>query len=74
MKQGFLWYDSDPRKTFGAKLEEAAAHYRVKFGIDPVLCYINPNHITEATSGGKLKVVGAAAVLPNHVWLEIEEK
>ncbi|OGO39052.1 MAG: hypothetical protein A2Z03_06285 [Chloroflexi bacterium RBG_16_56_8] len=74
MKQGLLWYDNDPKKSLEAKLIEAANRYKEKFGSEPTVCYINPTQIEAQRSGyGKVKVVSAARVSPNHLWLEIEK-
>ncbi len=75
MKLGLLWYDNDPRKPLDLKVNEAVQRYREKFGAEPTICYINPSHLSSKKPMlGKMRVVSAAQVLPNHFWLEIEEK
>ncbi len=74
MKLGLLWYDNDPKKTLDLKLAEAATRYKEKFGAEPSVCYVNPAQMDAPQAAhGKFKLVGAAAVLPNHIWLEIEK-
>ncbi len=73
MKQGLVWYDGDPKKTLDAKMAEAAKRYKEKYGSDPTVCYINPAHLADQRStAGKMRIVSASQVLPNHLWLEID--
>ncbi len=72
MKQGLVWYDNDPKKTLDVKMTEAAKRYQEKFGAEPTICYLNPAHIdAKRASFGKLRLVSAPKVRPNHLWLEI---
>lgn len=49
---GLLWFDGDPRRSFDAKIEQAAARYRVKFGQEPNVCYVHPSCLpTDAVAG-----------------------
>ncbi len=74
MKRGWLWYDSDPKKSLDAKLTEAALRYKEKFGMEPTVCYINPAHLDSKESArGSLKVISTSAVSPNYLWLELEK-
>lgn len=78
MKLGLLWYDGDPKKTLDAKLAEASVRYREKFGTEPTVCYLNPAQLGPQSGPapaprGKLKLVSAATILPNHLWLEIDQ-
>ncbi len=74
MKHGLLWYDSDPNKSLGEKIADAAKHYRDKFGAEPTTCYVHPEQINaKQAKNGKLRVLGAPKLLPNHFWLEIEQ-
>ncbi len=75
MKQGLVWYDNDPKKTLDVKMIEAVKRFREKYGIEPTVCYVNPAELDHARrTGGKLRLIKAAQVLPNHLWLEIEEQ
>ncbi len=71
MKQGFLWFDNDRKKSIESKVTEAIRRYRAKFGTDPQVCYLSPADATKPV-GGKIRVIGSQAVLPNHIWLEID--
>lgn len=74
MKQGFVWYDNDPKKSLELKLREAALRYRAKYGSEPTVCYVNPAHLTaKETLVAKVRVVEAASLLPNHLWFEISD-
>lgn len=73
MKQGWLWYDNDPKKPLEEKLIEAALRYKQKSGTEPTVCYVNPADLdSKETSKGKVKLVGASAISPNYLWLEID--
>lgn len=73
MKQGWLWYDNDPKKPLEEKLIEASLKYKQKFGTEPTVCYVNPADLdSKETSKGKVKLVGASAISPNYLWLEID--
>lgn len=74
MKQGWLWYDNDPKKPLDEKLTEAALKYKEKFGIEPTVCYVNPAHLdSKESSKGKVKLISASTVMPNYFWLEIDK-
>lgn len=73
MKQGLVWYDNDPKKTLDVKMSEAVNRYKEKYGAEPTVCYVNPAQLgTKRGSLGKLRIVSAAQVLLNHLWLEID--
>lgn len=72
MKQGFLWFDNDLKKEMASKVAEAIQRYKSKFGTDPHVCYVNPAEAGKSYPG-QVKVLGSQAVLPNHIWIEIEE-
>ncbi len=72
MKLGLVWYDNDPKKSFDVKMIEAVRRYKEKYGTEPTVCYVNPAQLEQQTgAAGKLRLVSAAQVLPNHLWLEI---
>ncbi len=73
MKQGLVWYDNDPKKTLDVKMTEAVKRYEEKFGAEPTVCYVNPAQLdSKRGRSGKLRLVSAPQVLPNHLWLEID--
>ncbi len=80
MQVGLLWFDNDPRRALVAKIEEAAARYREKFGNTPDVCYVNGAElngqnivITLAGLKASLRVLAAPNILPHHYWLGVEE-
>ena len=40
MQEGLLWLDADKKRDLAAKVAEAAARYRFKFGVQPDVCYV----------------------------------
>ncbi len=74
MKSGLLWYDGDPKKSIWDKVDEAAQRYYQKFGVQPNTCYVNPQVLPEGKSSrGSLRVISAPTILPNHIWLGVNE-
>jgi hypothetical protein len=74
MKQGLLWYDNDSKKSLEAKLADAVSRYKEKYGAEPSVCYVHPTHIDQARpTYGKIKMVKADRMQPNHLWLEIDK-
>jgi hypothetical protein len=74
MREGFLWFDNNPKKSLDEKVAEAVERYRLKFGAEPNVCYVNPAHLELAPPvHAKIRVASAKSVLPNHFWLEVEK-
>lgn len=48
MKIGMLWFDNDPHTELAAKVERAAAYYRLKYGKTPTLCFVHPSMLPGA--------------------------
>jgi hypothetical protein len=80
MNIGLLYYDDSGKKDLAAKVADAAARYRRKFGAEPDTCYVHPS----ALDGGKPVQVGGvrverratvlAPVLRHHFWIGVEGK
>ncbi len=77
---GLLWFDGDPRRSFDAKIEQAVARYRVKFGQEPNVCYVHPSCLPADLAAAAAPAGAAAAlraiqvrtardILPNHFML-----
>ncbi len=72
MDTGMLWYDNDARQDLAQKVARAAAHYRVKYGVAPNLCYVNPALLPQGPQvADGVQVRPARTVLPNHFWLGV---
>jgi len=83
MKVGWMWFDSDPQKTFEEKVQQAASRYREKFGRPPTVCYVNNGQdfgeLSRAVNGqrelrcGPVRIIGAHNILPHHFWLGVAD-
>lgn len=73
MQTGLMWYDDDPRKTLDAKIEQAAARYREKYGRAPNACFVNPAQ-TGSTGGSEaLRVVARPTIRLNYLWIGVDD-
>jgi len=74
MKVGWMWFDNDPGRSVEEKIQQAAQHYRAKFGRFPNTCYVNQRSINgDGFHCGKVKVVAAPNILPHHFWLGVSD-
>lgn len=72
LHEGMLWFDDSAQRSVRAKLEQAVAHYRLKYGHAPDLCYLHPSALREGEAPpDALRLVGAANILPHHFWLGV---
>lgn len=77
MQVGLLWFDNDPHRGLTAKIEDAARHYRDKFGRPPDTCYVNnlilskgPESVFVSSPANRtVRVVPATNILPHHFWV-----
>ncbi len=70
LQEGMLWCDDSAQRSLRAKLEQAMAHYRAKYGRAPNLCYLHPGDWQAGELlPAALHVVSAANILPHHFWL-----
>jgi hypothetical protein len=83
MQIGLLWFDSDPGRGLATKIEDAARHYREKFGVSPNTCYVNSAALARSTGhsingnalvGTALRIIPATNILPHHFWVGVEEQ
>lgn len=75
MRTGMLWFDNDPKTDLPAKVERAAAYYQKKYGTSPNLCFVHPSMIqAEAQRAGAIELRPSRQVLPNHLWLGVNER
>lgn len=73
MRIGMMWHDKRLSSNPEIAIKEALAYYKVKYGSDPNVVYINPANI------GEINIVGVAievsrSVLPNNIWVGMEEE
>ncbi len=75
MKVGWMWFDSDPQRTFEEKVQQAASRYRKKFGRPPTVCYVNNGQVSgqRELRCGPVRIVGAHNILPHHFWLGVAD-
>ena len=72
---GLLWFDDDPGKTLGQKVEKAVRRYTEKFGRQPTVCYVHPSMLN---GHGPVPVAGVRlaprrSVLRDHFLVMREE-
>ena len=64
---GMLWFDNDPKLDFLSKVQNAAAYYHEKYGIEPNLCFVHPNMIANMTTDScSMAVWSSPTILPHH--------
>lgn len=74
MDIGMLWFD-DSARPLQEKVQRAADYYAQKYGRAPTLCLVHPSSL----QGGPrlvagVEIRGARTVMPNHLWIGIDEK
>jgi hypothetical protein len=70
---GLMWFDNSD-KSLTAKVVDAAARYRNKFGVVPNCCHINPADLDGLKELGVIKLIPDPGVLPGHLWIGNEER
>lgn len=74
MNTGMLWFDNDPKSNLQSKIERAAEYYQKKYGVSPNLCYLHPSMMsTEAVKSNRIDIRPNQMVLPNHLWIGLQE-
>lgn len=74
MDIGMLWFD-DSARPLHEKVERAADYYAQKYGRLPTLCLVHPNSLEGAPRlVGGVELRGARTVMPNHLWIGVDEK
>lgn len=70
MRTGLLWFDDSQERDIVAKIDRAARHYEVKYGLRPTMCYVHPSVLMGKTiTIPGISVRGTNMVLPHHIWL-----
>ena len=69
----FVWYDDNPEKTGGAKIDEAVLRYTQRYGQLPSICMLNdtvPHTAYEAVEAhSHVQVMAAKNVPQNYFWV-----
>ena len=68
-----MWFNAEKGLPLAAKIKAAAEFYERKYGIAPNLCLVNPKALTEDVNAGSVSVRAAKNILPNHLWLGMED-
>jgi hypothetical protein len=75
MNIGMMWFDNNPKTSLVAKVNEAAEHYREKYGKTPDLCLVNPAMLAEPQAqAGQVIIRTLRSILPGHLWIGVDEK
>lgn len=75
MEIGMMWFDNNPKTSLKTKVDEAAEHYREKYGRNPDLCLVNPAMLAEnQIQEGKVMIRTLRSILPGHLWIGVDEK
>lgn len=69
MKIGMMWFDNS-KTPLSKKIGEASSYYEHKYGHRPTLAIVNP---ATAIDECNIEVETARHVLPNHIWLGVED-
>ena len=56
---GMLWFDDDPKRPFGTKIDLAAQHFKTKYGNVPNVVYVHPTCMPRESSVQAIQVVAA---------------
>ncbi|MBN1994762.1 MAG: hypothetical protein JW953_18845 [Anaerolineae bacterium] len=75
MKEGLLWFDSDPRRKLDDKIGQAATRYQVRFGRRPTVCYLNVADLDGQPGEVKgIRLQAVSNVLRHHFWVGVENE
>lgn len=77
MHEGRMYFDNDGKKTLLQKIEGAVKSYVDKYGKQPDLCLVHPSMLDKNTRQIELETVKIRPyrpVLPNSMWIGIEDK
>ena len=71
MNIGMLWLDDDKSRSIEEKVKLAADYYRQKYGKKPNMCYVNTKAIETEIKVGKVAVLPAGHIRPQHLWIGV---
>ena len=75
MHTGMLWFDNT-QTDLSVRVNKAFDYYVKKYGVKPNLCLVNPTLLPDGKATvdtGKVTVRPYRPVLPNHIWIGIED-
>ncbi len=74
MHTGMLWFDNNSTTALTLKIEKALAYFCKKYGREPNLVLVNPSMLNEEKPEiGKITIRPYWPVLPDHLWIGIED-
>jgi len=79
MHTGMLWFDNS-QTALSVKITKAVEYYQKKYGRTPDLCLVHPSLFdAETREQLKMDIAGLTVrpyrpVLPEHIWVGIEDK
>jgi len=74
MHTGMLWFDNS-HTTLNVKIRKAMDYYHKKYGRTPDLCLVHPSMMNdEILKEEKITIRAYRPVLPDHIWIGIEDK
>lgn len=75
MKEGMLWYFSEPGNDLSESIGKAVDFFRNKYGHRPLACYVHSATLSsEFLYDESIKVIPDDKVIKNHLFLEFPEK
>jgi hypothetical protein len=74
MTTGMFWFDQEMTSTIQERIFKAAKYFQEKFGIQPTVCYLNPECLTsERLESNNMEILYHGSIPSNHVWLGVKE-
>ncbi len=77
MNTGLLWFDDNPYRGLGEKVQRAVARYQQKYGQRPTVCFVHPSLLGAQADSlhptmrvGEVEVRPSRAILPDHIWVQ----
>ncbi|HEX2910424.1 MAG TPA: hypothetical protein VH186_06415 [Chloroflexia bacterium] len=72
----FVWYDDNPGKTVGAKIDEAILRFKERYGRTPDICMLNEtiqpaDYVTTLAARG-VRVMAARNVPRDYFWVGVD--
>lgn len=73
MISGMLWLDDDNQRSLEEKVSRAVTYYRDKYGHAPDWCCVHLKALEDEIKIGQLTVRPDKYVLPQHLWLGVQQ-